>query len=117
MTNLAYPKIRGPHLSTIISTTNTAAKLPSKKEIILTDLPNNDRPQGQREDSKNSQNKFLTIKEVATLMRVSEWTVYSIIKTDRSFPFLNIGAKKKFVVDQTRLAEWMNDRTNERSLA
>ena len=55
------------------------------------------------------------------MLRVSEWTIYNLIKSNRSFPGLNIGLRKKFVVERERLQEWMKKRTrklflNERSL-
>ena len=115
LVSLPYPKIRGPQEIVHKSTANTAANICTPKENILTELPNNGRPQGQRVDTKNSQNQFLTIKEAAIIMRVSEWTVYSIIKSDSTFPFLNIGSKKKFVIDHSRLKDWLDDRASERS--
>lgn len=115
LANLPYPKIRGPQKTKFKSITNTAAKLTPPKENILTVVSENDRPQGQREDSQNSSQQFLTIKEAATIMRVSEWTIYSLIKSDTTFPFLNIGRKKKFVVDNSNFRIWLNDRACQRS--
>lgn len=108
--NIVYPKIRGPY-------SDTAANFQKHQENILTEVPETCRPHGQCEEPKNSQNQYLTIKEAAQMMRLSEWSIYNMIKTDKMFPCLNVGVKKKFVIDRARLTKWLQARANERSLA
>jgi len=92
---LAYPKIRGPQ-------SNTAAKITDTADHALTKDSQNYRP---------AEREYLTVKEVANMLRVSDWTIYNIIKTDKSFPCLNIGLKKKFVIESSKLNEWLSKRT------
>ncbi|MBY0314737.1 MAG: hypothetical protein K2Q26_04415 [Bdellovibrionales bacterium] len=71
--NQPYPKIRGPQI-------NTADNILETKEITLTQNSQNCRPRWPLDKS------YLTVKEVAETLRVSSWTIYSLIKTDVTFP-------------------------------
>ena len=109
LTNIPYPKIRGPYI-------DTAANFQNKQEIILTEVPEISRPHGQGEENQSiPQTQFLTIKEVAQMIRVSQWSIYHMIKNNKEFPYLNVGVKKKFVIDREKLAIWMKSRTNEKA--
>jgi predicted DNA-binding transcriptional regulator AlpA len=92
---LAYPKIRGPQ-------SNTAANVTDTADQALTKDSQNYRP---------AERDYLTVKEVADMLRVSDWTIYNIIKTDRSFPYLNIDLKKKLVIENAKLSDWLSKRT------
>jgi predicted DNA-binding transcriptional regulator AlpA len=96
---LKYPKIRGPEYFA------TAAKIVERQENALTKNSQNCRPPG-REDGR----AILTVKEVSEMLRISQWTVYHLIKTDPSFPSMNVGIKKKFVVRTQELMSWMEGR-------
>lgn len=98
--SLTYPKIRRPQI-------NTADKILELQEENLTAIEKADRPHGH--DGKGA--SYMTIKETAEFLRVSLWTIYSLVKTDPSFPYLNIGLKKKLVIDRVRLEEWMKVRS------
>ncbi len=73
----------------------------------MTENSQNCRPLGHEEGRT-----FLTVEEVSEMLRVSQWTTYNLIKTDPTFPYLNIGLKKKLVIDRARLEVWMQARTN-----
>ena len=110
LTNIPYPKIRGPYI-------DTAANFQNKQEIILTQVPEISRPLGHGEETKNlPQTQFLTIREVSQMMRISQWSIYHMIKNDKSFPYLNVGVKKKFIIDREKLATWIKSRANEEVL-
>lgn len=55
--------------------------------------------------------KLLTIKELAAIYGLSQSTIYSLINTEPSFPFLNVGRKKKYMVSKTVFEKWLTDRT------
>jgi len=55
--------------------------------------------------------KFSSIKEIASRYGISDWTLYRFIKIDPSFPYLNVGIKKKFVINEDAFRAWMEDRT------
>lgn len=98
--NIAYPKERVPEAA------NTAAKIFRQEEKTLTQNSQNCRPLG-REDGRT----ILTVKEVSEMLRVSQWTIYHLIKTDPTFPSLNVGIKKKFVVRAEELERWLAQRS------
>lgn len=102
--HIPYPKIRGAVI-------DTAGKVIEKKENILTKNPETDRPQDKLLRFQLPDKQFLSIKEVATFMNVSSWSVYHLIKFDPKFPAINIGIKKKYVVDRNRLELWIYDRS------
>ncbi len=101
--NLAYPKLRGAVI-------DTAAKNSIKKENILTSNSEGNRPQDHSGRFQLPDKEFLTPKEVAEFMQISYWSVYSLIKKDPKFPALNVGIRKKYVIDRKRLENWIYDR-------
>jgi predicted DNA-binding transcriptional regulator AlpA len=105
--NISYPKTRGPEL-------NTAANQKMRPNKTLTENFEACRPQ---EEVTQNKSPYVTVKELAQMMRVSQWTIYSIIKTDRTFPVSNIGLKKKFVIDRTKLTQWLERKTKRTFLA
>jgi excisionase family DNA binding protein len=105
LTSLKYPKHRGPQA-------DTAANIITKEEKILTTEILEVRPQTKEKEPS----KFLTVKEAASLLKVSIWTIYKLIESDSSFPVQNIGVKKKWVVGEKDLTNWMKARTKKRIL-
>lgn len=99
--NIPYPKFRGPD-------PDTADKIKLRPVEKLTTNFEDVRPQ---KEAQNILSPYLTVKEIAQMMRVSDWTIYNIIKTDRTFPAVNIGLKKRFVIDRERLPIWLEKRT------
>lgn len=89
--NLAYPKIRGPQKLSAGIVEEGPLTIPS--EVV--------RPTS----------RYLNVKEVAAMYGISIWTIYELIKTDSSFPYRNIGIKKKFVVNPDEFETWMTERT------
>lgn len=69
------------------------------------------RPHGQDQEHKYFRHGLLNIKEVAQVLNVSKWTVYSLVKSDPTFPYKNVGVKKKFVVDSDELKAWTESRS------
>ena len=100
--NIPYPKTRGPSI-------DTSAKIPIKEDEILTKYETDFRPQV-------IESKFLTVKEAAMLLSVSIWNIYKLIESDTSFPIHNIGVKKKWVVNERDLINWMETRSKRRLL-
>lgn len=98
--NLKYPKIRGPK-------NYTARNFIQNERINLTQNSKDFRPRPQ----ETNEGPFMTVKEVATMLNVSLWTVYNIIKYDPTFPYTNIGFKKKLVIEREKLNSWMEKRS------
>ena len=94
--NLSYPKNRGLDETKIVATKSSVRPLNSEPESC--------RPQ---EPAK----QYLSIKEVARRYGISDWTLYQFIKTDSAFPHLNVGLKKKFVINDEDFKRWMEART------
>lgn len=53
---------------------------------------------------------LVTVKRLAALYGVSASSVYSLIKTDPSFPWLNVGLKKRYMVDVMKFEKWLEER-------
>lgn len=56
--------------------------------------------------------RLKSIKQIAHEFGISESILYSQIKTEPTFPVINIGRKKKFVIDPTLYLSWLQKRTN-----
>jgi predicted DNA-binding transcriptional regulator AlpA len=88
---LPYPKIRGPQKLSAVN--SEVGPLTIVSETV--------RPIG----------RYLNVKAVAEMYGISIWTIYELIKTDPTFPYRNIGIKKKLLVNTEELEIWMEKRT------
>jgi len=52
--------------------------------------------------------EYLTIKEVSKKYKISISSLYKLSKLDPSFPAVNIGLKKKIVVNKSNFIQWIN---------
>ena len=109
---IPYPKVRvalpAQKIQLIQRPTKIAAQATGKNAAtpnfaVLTMANTECRPQGQTH--------FLSIKEAARMFHVSDWTLYQLIRTDPSFPALNVGIKKKFVIEPNSLDAWFKNRS------
>jgi predicted DNA-binding transcriptional regulator AlpA len=55
--------------------------------------------------------KLYSIKEVATMYGISQWLIYHHIKLDPTFPSVNVGVKKKFLIEIAQLDAWIHKRS------
>ena len=63
-------------------------------------------------DRSNLDNpRLVTVKTLAALYGLTLNSIYTLIKTDLSFPFKNLGVKKKYMFDPVEFEQWMNNRT------
>ena len=93
--NIPYPKIRGPIISR-----------PSERP--LTGRP---QPCWPLIETKIPQKRFYSIKEVSVMYGISQWLIYHHIKTDPTFPFVNVGIKKKLLIEPKSFEGWVSSRT------
>ena len=61
-----------------------------------------------------SKNSLLSIKEVMTEFKLTRYTVYTLIKTDPSFPCLKVGPRKNYRIPSHLLSMWLEQRFKER---
>lgn len=54
---------------------------------------------------------YLSVKSLAARYGISKSTLYELIKSDPTFPYRNVGLRKRFLVDSSRFEVWLNDRT------
>jgi len=54
--------------------------------------------------------KLYSIKEVACMYGISQWLIYQHIKLDPTFPCVNVGIKKHFLIQIDRFETWLMDR-------
>ena len=55
--------------------------------------------------------KLLSVSSIIENYGLTKYIVYQTIKIDPSFPALNLGPKKKFMIDVERFTEWLSRRT------
>tara|TARA_Y100000768_G_C23984113_1_gene687684 strand:+ start:2176 stop:3405 length:1230 start_codon:yes stop_codon:yes gene_type:complete len=100
LVDLPYPKSRGP---------NFCGR--SKDRILeqqLTGRPDSWWP------SKEVSKKFYTIKEVSSMYGIGQWLLYSHIKSDPSFPHINVGLKKRYMIELHEFDSWLRSRNKSR---
>lgn len=109
--NLKYPKVRGPNdmknKSENLSTENLARPCRIQDQP-LTKRPNPCWPMAAEEILYTK--KFLTIKEVSNMYGISLWLLYGHRRSDPTFPVINIGIKKKFVIDLLQFEAWLESK-------
>lgn len=98
--DLPYPKIRGPIITDL-------------KERPLTGRPHTCWPSNV---TKIPAKRFHSIKEVSQMYGISQWLIYHHIKTDPTFPYVNVGIKKKLLIDLKSFDEWLMSRTKRQVL-
>ena len=59
----------------------------------------------------DSRPRFVPVKELAALYGIKTGVVYEWIRAESSFPYVNAGAKKKFLVQLDLFEVWLRDRT------
>lgn len=93
--NLPYPKMRGPIVTDL-------------KERPLTGRPH---PCWPLSEANLPPKRFYTIKEVSSMFGISQWLIYHHIKSDPTFPYVNVGFKKKLLIELKPLEEWIYKRS------
>lgn len=54
--------------------------------------------------------QYLTIKETSEKYKISKSSLYRLVQNDPTFPAFNIGLRKKVVVDNRRLSNWIKNK-------
>ena len=54
---------------------------------------------------------LLTVKELSSRYGLSRASIYEFIKHDPTFPYQNVGMKKKYVVNAEAFNVWLEERT------
>jgi hypothetical protein len=108
---LTYPKLRGPiELSPNDQVAqNTLARPCRISDQELTKRPDPCWPKAN--DNQVVVKKFYSIKEVTSMYGISSWLIYHHIKTDPTFPVVNVGIKKRFLIDPLRFEAWLEIKT------
>lgn len=56
--------------------------------------------------------RLLSVKALAARYGITKAAIYGFIKTDPTFPYANVGLKKKFVIDVAHFETWLTRRTD-----
>jgi len=99
--NLDYPKSRGPSFG--------GRSIDRVFEQKLTRRPT---PCWPLDVEKIPQKKFYSIKEVVEMYGISQYLIYHHIKSDPTFPYVNVGIKKRFLIDPKAFEEWLLKRSH-----
>ena len=59
--------------------------------------------------------RFYSIREVSKMYGISQWLLYHHLKTDPSFPYTNIGVKKKFLIELEEFDRWLEKKSQKRT--
>lgn len=93
--NLSYPKERVPKITFL-------------EERPLTERPT---PCWPTNVDQAPSKKLYSIKEVAKMYGISQWLIYGHVKNDPTFPYVNVGMKKKLLIDIKQFERWIHKRT------
>ena len=80
---------------------DTAVQKINQEDGPLTTTFKNRRPH-----SENNLKKYLSVKEIAFMYSMSIRVLYNLIKTDPNFPYVNMGVKKKLMIDHEAFETW-----------
>ena len=58
--------------------------------------------------------KLLPVAELCREHKISKYTIYTLIKTDPTFPAINIGPKKNYRIQMDLFRSWLEQRLKER---
>jgi predicted DNA-binding transcriptional regulator AlpA len=72
--------------------------------VPKTSTPSTDGVQG-------ASSRFVTIKELSRLYGLKMGSIYAFIKTEPNFPYVNVGIKKRFLIDVIEFESWLMERT------
>lgn len=53
-----------------------------------------------------SEKQYLTVKELCEIYSASRWAIYEAIRTDSTFPYINLG-KKNYRVHKEGFESWL----------
>lgn len=56
---------------------------------------------------------LLPISQIIQLYHLSKYTVYELIKNDPTFPAVNIGPKKNYLIQPALLEEWIKQKSRD----
>lgn len=79
---------------------NNVIQLPVSKSLPQEQDRHNDDPHG-----------LLSVKELSFRFGLSRASIYEFIKHDPTFPYKNVGMKKKYVANAVEFQQWLNCRT------
>lgn len=54
---------------------------------------------------------LVEVKTLAKHFRVNIGVIYNLIKTEPDLPYINVGLKKKYMIDVAKFEVWLNERT------
>lgn len=54
---------------------------------------------------------LLSVRKVATMYGLSKTSLYELIKSDPSFPYKNVGVKKRLMIEGEKFELWLSKRT------
>lgn len=57
-----------------------------------------------------------SIKEVAKMYGISQWLIYHHIKSDPTFPYVNVGIKKRLLIRPEDFDKWLLERSHRQML-
>ena len=55
---------------------------------------------------------LISVQALAAQYGISKSSVYELIKSDPTVPYVNVGVKKKLMIDRARFQLWLDHRTN-----
>lgn len=72
----------------------------------------NDRGAAQQTSTRDNtdETRLVTVKELSRRYGLSLIAVYGLIKTDSSFPAVNVGLRKKYMIDLNKFNQWLDQR-------
>ncbi len=63
---------------------------------------------------ESSGTNLLSVREITRVYRLTKYTIYTLIKTDPTFPCINIGPRKNYRIPSDRFNAWLEQKLKER---
>lgn len=60
---------------------------------------------------------FVGVRIIASRYGISKSTLYDLIRSDPNFPYVNVGLKKKIMINAVEFDSWLQSRTKEQKAA
>lgn len=54
---------------------------------------------------------LLTVRQLEALSGLTVGNIYSFIRTEPTFPYVNVGKKKKYLIDKEKFFAWLDKRS------
>jgi hypothetical protein len=63
------------------------------------------------EPVRDASHRWVTVRQLANYYNLNVSAIYAFIRTMPDFPYINVGLKRKYMVDRIQFEAWLTERT------